>query len=360
MTIPDTYLHENGMVFMQRANRAMAEPARMVDFEQTPARGFSVPIGRRRLNLMLKLESENRFGSIKSRTASALIDYLESSGRLRAGGRIVESTSGNLGIALAGICAERGYDCTLVVDNNVPDLSASLMEEYGARLIRIRDTNLRSPVEERLKLVAEIVAADRGVLWTNQYGSRAAPRVHERTTGPELLCAFAGRKADALFVPVSTGGTLAGISRFTRKFSPDTMIVAVDAVGSAAMGGPLGKRPEKLAGFGSDRRSQFDTGRLCDVVMYVSDSEAASTCRLVHARTGLTLGGSAGAAVTAAILCAERYPSLLNVACLCPDGGDRYVKTIYTACEPSEPYGALAPLSAIQREPELDTDGPEG
>jgi len=345
---------------MQHTNRAIVETARMVEFEPTPARGFSVPIGRRRLNLMLKLEGENRFGSIKSRTASALVDDLENSGRLRAGGRIVESTSGNLGVALAGICAERGYECTLVVDTNVPDLSASLMEGYGARLIRVQGTNLRSPVEERLKLVAEILAADEGILWTNQYGSRAAPRVHERTTGPELLCAFASRKADALFVPVSTGGTLAGISRFTRRFSPDTMIVAVDAVGSAAMGGPLGKRPEKLAGFGSDRRSQFDTGTLYDEVMYVSDSEAASACRLVLARTGLPLGGSAGAAVAAAIRCAERYSSLLNVACLCPDGGDRYATTIYAASEPSEPSGALAPLSAIQIEPELDTDGPEG
>jgi cysteine synthase len=344
---------------MQRTNRALAETVRAVDFGQTPVRGFSVLIESRRLNLMLKLEGANRFGSIKSRTASALIDDLESSGRLRPGGRIIESTSGNLGIALAGICAERGYDCTLVVDTNVPDFSAEQMQDYGARLIRIRKTNLRSPVEERLKLVAEIMAADPSMLWTNQYGNQAAPRVHERTTGPELLSAFGGRNPDALFVPVSTGGTLAGISRFARRFSPDTMIVAVDAVGSAALGGSLGKRPEKLAGFGSDRHSQFDTAGLYDVVTHVSDREAASACRLVHAQTGLALGGSAGAAVTAALLCAKRYPALRNVACLCPDGGDRYATKIYADGEPAEPSAALAPLTTIQREPELDNDGPD-
>ena len=344
---------------MQSTNRALAETARVFDFERTPARGFSVPVQGRRMNLMLKLESANRFGSIKSRTASALISDLEISGQLRAGGRIVESTSGNLGIALAGICAERGYECTLVVDTNVPAFSAAQMQEYGAQLIRIRNTSTRSPVEERLKLVAELLAADPGMLWTNQYGNLAAPRVHESTTGPELLSAFGDRKADALFVPVSTGGTLAGISRFVRGFSPHTMIVAVDAVGSAAMGGPLGKRPEKLAGFGSDRRSQFDTGSLYDMVTYVSDTEAASACRLVHAQTGLQLGGSAGAAVAAAMLCARRYPSLLNVGCLCPDGGDRYAQKIYAASELSEPSSALTPLAAIQREPELDIDGPE-
>jgi N-(2-amino-2-carboxyethyl)-L-glutamate synthase len=343
---------------MQRANQAIEKTMRTVDFGQTPARGFSVPVGSRRLNLILKLEGANRFGSIKSRTASALIDDLESTGQLRTGGRIVESTSGNLGIALAGICAERGYDCTLVVDSNVPDFSAAQMQEYGARLIRIQKTNLRSPVEERLKMVADILATDRGMLWTNQYGSQAAPRVHGRTTAPELLSAFGSRNADALFVPVSTGGTLAGISRFARRFSPDTMIVAVDAVGSAALGGPLGKRPEKLAGFGSDRHSQFDTDRLYDMVSYVSDREAASACRVVHARTGLQLGGSAGAAVAAALVFAERYPSLRNVACLCPDGGDRYATKIYAAHEPTEPSAALALLAAIQREPELDTDGP--
>jgi N-(2-amino-2-carboxyethyl)-L-glutamate synthase len=340
---------------MQRTSRALAETVRAVEFGQTPARGFSVPVRGHRLSLMLKLEGANRFGSIKSRTASALIGDLENSGRLRPGGRIIESTSGNLGIALAGICAERGYECTLVVDTNVPEFSAAQMEDYGARLIRIRKTNLRSPVEERLKLVADILAADDGMLWTNQYGSEAAPRVHESTTGPELLSAFGDRPADALFVPVSTGGTLAGISRFARRFSPATMIVAVDAVGSAALGGPLGKRPEKLAGFGSDRHSQFDTGGLYDIVAYVNDREAVSACRLVHAQTGLMLGGSAGAAVAAAMASAERYPALRNVACLCPDGGDRYATKIYAAGEPAEPSAVLAPLTAIQREPELDT-----
>jgi cysteine synthase len=344
---------------MQRSSRALEETVRAVDYGQTPVRGFSVPIGSRRLNLMLKLEGANRFGSIKSRTASALIDDLEGSGQLRPGGRIIESTSGNLGIALAGICAERGYDCTLVVDTNVPDFSAARMQEYGARLIRIRDTSLRSPVEERLKLVGELLAADPTMLWTNQYGSDAAPRIHEQTTGPELLGAFGGRQADALFVPVSTGGTLAGISRFARRFSPDTMIIAVDAVGSAALGGPKGKRPEKLAGFGSDRRSQFDDGGLFDLVSYVSDQEAVLACRLVSAQTGLRLGGSAGAAIAAAITCAEQYPALLNVACLCPDGGDRYAHRIYAAGEPAEPSGALRHLVAMQREPELDTDGPD-
>jgi cysteine synthase A len=289
-----------------------------------------LPLGGRTLRLRLYLEGENLYGSVKARTAHALLASLEEAGTLRPGGHVVESTSGNLGIALAGLCAERGYRCTLVVDDATASFSLRRMADLGADLIHVPTPDTAHAVSARIQTVREFLAAHPEAVWTDQYNNPAGPAVHARTTGPALLHHARLPHPDAVTMPVSTGGTLAGAATYIRRHAPAVEIWAVDAVGSAATGHHgAAPRPHKLPGFGSGLRSTFLTSRHCDHTAYVSDTDAALACRIIQHRTGVFVGGSAGAAVLAALAAARRSPGLTDVACLCPDGGDRYQDSIY-------------------------------
>ncbi|WP_031509452.1 cysteine synthase family protein [Streptomyces megasporus] len=290
----------------------------------TPVRPVVVPLDDRTVRIWLKLEAENPFGSIKARTAAALLDALEESGELRPGLRVVESTSGNLGVALAGLCRARGYACTLVVEPSTPKASVDRMIAYGAEVVTVREAPGGTTLDARLAAVREILEQDGGAVWTNQYESPANPGVHETHTAAELVEAAPEGGYDAVAVAVSTGGTLAGVASFLRRRAPATRIVAVDAVGSAAMGGTPAHRPHKLAGFGSGRVSRFIERHHWDDVVRLRDADAAAACSRIRERTGLSLGGSGGAAVLAAVVRASLDPTLRELACLCPDSGDKY------------------------------------
>lgn len=290
---------------------------------------LTVPLEGRTLRLRLLLESVNTYGSVKDRTANALLASLEAAGDLHAGGRVVESTSGNLGVALAGMCAERGYRCTLVVDDATSPFLMTRMTELGAELIHVTSVDNAHAVAARIQTVRKYLADHPGAAWTDQYGNLASPAVHARTTGPALLHHAALPHPHAVAVPVSTGGTLAGAASYIRRHAPEVQILAVDAEGSAATGGEARPRPRKLPGFGSGMRSAFLSESHTDAVVRISDSDAAEACRILHTRTGIHLGGSAGAATVAAVRTARNAPDLAEIAVLCPDGGDRYQNTIY-------------------------------
>ncbi len=308
----------------------------------TPVRCLRVPLEGRAVRVWLKLEGENAYGSVKARTAHGLLAALEAGGRLRPRGHVVESTSGNLGIALAGLCRERGYRCTLVVDARTPAASLDRMRSLGADLVAVPWVPGGDTVPDRVAAVRRLLREVPGAVWTDQYGSPANPGVHARWTGPELARTVGCPRLDAVAAAVSTGGTLAGLARYFRRHHPATRILAVDAVGSAATGGAVLDRPLKLYGFGSGLRSQFLAPADWDLLVRVNDAHAALACRVVRDRTGLLLGGSAGAAVLAAAVTAARDPALVDVACLCPDGGERYLAVID---------------GDVPREPALDPDG---
>lgn len=289
-----------------------------------------IPMGDRTLRLRLHLEGENPYGSVKYRTAQALLASLEQAGTLCRGGHVVESTSGNLGIALAGLCTERGYRCTLAVDDNTCPFSLRLMSDLGAELIHVGGTGTKYAVGARIQVVRSFLADNPQACWTNQYNNPANPAVHSRTTGPSLLHCDQLPHPDAVAVPVSTGGTLAGSAAYVRSHDPAVKILAVDAVGSATTGHTAGLRPHKLPGFGSGLRSVFLNPDHTDRTLDISDTDAALACLVVRYRTGIALGGSAGAVVLAAVHSALDSPGIADVACLCPDGGDRYRDTIYS------------------------------
>lgn len=314
----------------------------------TPVAVLQVPLPSRTVRLRLKLEAANRYGSVKARTAQALLDSLVARGALRPGGHVVESTSGNLGIALAGLCRERGYRCTLMVDATTPTYNLARMTELGADLVTVDTVDPIHQVHARIDAVRAFRLHHPDTAWTDQYGNPAGPAAHAATTGPELLRPAALGPPDAVAIPVSTGGTLAGVITHLRRHAPTVRVVAVDAVGSAATGGPLRPRPRKLPGFGSGLVSRLIRPDECDRVIHVTDDDAANACRIIRARTGLSLGGSAGAAVTAANRLALRDSTISDIACLCPDGGDRYETTIYAVTTEPPPttsdIGAISPL----------------
>ncbi|MER7562555.1 cysteine synthase family protein [Streptomyces sp. NPDC097941] len=313
----------------------------------TPLLSLRVPLRGRTVRVRLKMEAENCFGSIKARTAQALLGSLESAGRLGPGSRVVESTSGNLGVALAGLCAERGYRCTLVVEPSTPQHSREEMAAHGADVVVVPEVAGGRTLGARLDAVRAILADDPAAVWTDQYENPANPLVHRWSTAAELTRALPPGELDAVCVAVSTGGTLAGIADHFREHRPETRLLAVDAVGSAALGGTPGDRPFKLPGFGSGQTSRFLTGDHWDRAFTLDDVHAAMACLQAASSTGVRLGGSGGAAVLAALLYAQDTPNVARIACVCPDAGDKY-EQIYARPLPVPPEPGHAVLTALE------------
>lgn len=279
--------------------------------------------------LGLKMESTNQYGSIKDRTARGLLNALESSAALRGGETVVESTSGNLGIALAAMCQERDYRFIAVVDPNTSRDAIALMLEHGAQVeIACESDKHGSYLSARLHRVRELLRRP-GHFWTNQYGNPANPEVHFLQTGPEIW-EQTGGACDVVFVPVSTGGTLAGIGRFLRDVNSGTHIHGVDLVGSVVFEEVPGLR--RIPGIGSSRKSDFLRPEHYDSYTLISDAELVDHCRALAAGTNLRVGGSSGAALAACTRYLLGHPDCANIVCLCPDDGRKYADEIYAGC----------------------------
>jgi len=285
-------------------------------------------MGGKSRSVHLKVEGENPGGSIKDRTALSLLRSLESTGQLRPGARLLESSSGNLAISLAMLAQEHAYRFTAVVDPRITAENMRRLHSLGAETHMVEATDETGGyLLTRLARVREMLADDPGLLWTNQYSNAANPQAHYQGTGPEILRQMAHR-VDAVFVAVSTGGTLAGIGRYLREASPQTRIIAVDARGSVALGGSPGAR--KLTGMGSSRPSEFVTPDLYDELVYVGDHEAFSFCRALDAATGLKVGGSSGACLAACARYLQFHRKVERAVCICADRGEQYASSIFS------------------------------
>jgi 2,3-diaminopropionate biosynthesis protein SbnA len=275
----------------------------------------------------LKLEGATPGRSVKDRTAEALLEDLEQRGCLERDSIIVESTSGNLGVALARLVQARGLEFLAVVDPKTTPENLARMRQLGAS-VQVVDTadDKGGYLMTRLARVRELCASSTRYVWTNQYANPANPRAHYTTTAPEIYAQLGGR-VDAVFVPVSTGGTLAGLSRYFRCISPSTAVIAVDSRGSVVLGGSPG--PRLLTGIGSSLPSTFLTPDMYDASVQVADAEAFAFCRALFAATGIKVGGSSGAVLAACATYCAANPRLERVVCLCADGGQNYDASIY-------------------------------
>jgi 2,3-diaminopropionate biosynthesis protein SbnA len=276
----------------------------------------------------LKLEWWNPTGSIKDRTAVGLVQQLNTVGELTPRTRLIESTSGNLGVALASIARRLGIEFVAVVDPKASPRNVARMRAAGALIERVHDRDLMGGyLLARLDRVRALL--ERGgheLVWTDQYHNPAGPGMHYRTTAPEIYRQMHGA-VDAVLVAVSTGGSLAGIARYFREVSPATRIVAVDAVGSAAIGGD--QAPRDLVGIGASLPSSLVEPGLIDHRLWVCDADAFATCRLVRSRSGLAVGGSSGAVIHAAAKYQLDHPEATRVVGVLADDGGSYAESIY-------------------------------
>lgn len=276
----------------------------------------------------LKLEGLNPTHSMKDRTAYALVQTLENQGKLCEGSTLVESTSGNLGVAMARLCRLKGYRFIAVVDPKTTAENLAKMQNFGAQVeVVTQPDNTGGYLLSRLAHVQSIIKGQPDYIWTNQYDNPANPLIHYNSTGPEIYEQMQGQ-VDAVFVPVSTGGTLAGIGRFFREVLPATRIIGVDAFGSVTFGGP--PAPRKLTGIGSSRRSTFLHKTLYDEHMLIKDEEAFAFCRLLFAATNMSVGGSSGAVLAACARYLSWHRDVKRVVCVCADHGENYSSSIFS------------------------------
>ncbi|MEU7644478.1 pyridoxal-phosphate dependent enzyme [Streptomyces huasconensis] len=275
--------------------------------------------------LWLKLEAHNPYGSIKGRTAFALWQSVKDRIDARIG--LIESTSGNLGLALAGLAASLHVPFTAVVDPRVSPSVQNALRVMGAKVVVVdRPDGAGGFLLNRLAHVAQRVSREPGLVWPNQYTNPANPAVHAQWTAPELRMQLPAKPMSVL-VAVSTGGTLAGFRDYVCAHSPDWELIGVDVVGSVALGDVHGER--LLSGIGASRRSTFLPHGYRPAV-HIDPPEAVSACLWLKETTGIAVGSSSGALVAAALRLFREDPARTDIVCLCPDGGDRYLDTVYS------------------------------
>ena len=277
--------------------------------------------------VLAKLEMLNPAGSMKDRPARFIIEQGLSSGLLRPGMRLVESTSGNLGIALATMAKLNGLKFTAVVDPKTSPTNFRLLTTVGAdiELVTELDTN-GGYLDSRVRRAQELAASDPNNVWVNQYANELNWRAYHETAGQEILDAIE-KPVDYLVAAVSTTGSILGLARRLRSKFPDMQVIAVDAVGSVIFGAPPASR--EIPGYGASRVPELFSPSEIDDVIHVDDVSAAQGCRHLVATEGVLGGGSSGAVVAALQELLPRTPVGSRTVTVLPDRGERYLDMVY-------------------------------
>lgn len=267
-----------------------------------------------------KLEYLNPAGSAKDRAAKSMLNDLEARGLLKEGGTVVEPTSGNTGVALAALCAARGYRLVLTMPETMSLERRMLLSAYGAQLVLTPgDEGMAGAVRR----ADEIIAATPGAVLAGQFDNPANPAAHERTTGPELWSDLGGKLA-AVVAGVGTGGTITGIARYLKRQNPAIRIIAVEPAASPLLSrGHAG--PHGIMGIGANFVPKALDRSLLDDILTVTDEDARQMARQMARREGVLVGISSGAALAAAERAAKDIEGA--VAVILPDGGERYLST---------------------------------
>lgn len=302
--------------------------------------------------LLVKAEGLNFAGSIKLKAATSMVDAALEAGDLRPGMTIVESSSGNLGVAISLIAANRGLNFICVTDDRCNPATVRMMRAVGATVHIVTEPD---PVEgylgARLRFVRNL-AQHADVLWLNQYANDANWGAHYRRTAPAILREVPD--VDVLFVGAGTTGTLMGCARFMRDTTAGRVrVIGVDSVGSVTFGTEAG--PRHVPGLGAGvRPAMFDAGVLDDTVL-VPERDGVRFCRQL-ARTGFLFGGSTGTVLAGAVSwLAEHDPSgLLTAVAIGPDLGERYLETVYDDAWVADHFGDLA-IAPIDETPAGDS-----
>ncbi|MBA9044440.1 MULTISPECIES: 2,3-diaminopropionate biosynthesis protein SbnA [Streptomyces] len=286
--------------------------------------------------LHLKCEGFNFAGSIKLKAANEMVESAERDGLLTPESILVESSSGNLGVALSMIAASKGYQFLCVTDSRCNLSTRLLMEALGSEVHVIADQDSNGGfLGTRIEYVRQLCASDERYVWLSQYTNAGNWRAHYRTTAPEIAQQFPD--LDVVFIGAGTTGTLMGCARWFRQWHRPVRIVAVDSVGSVAFGGEPGRR--MIPGLGMSMRPPLLDESVVDEVIRV---EEADTIRMCHrmARRGFLFGGSTGTVVSGATDWLARNDARgLSAVAIAPDMGERYLDTVYQTNWLQDLYG---------------------
>ncbi|MGB4074772.1 cysteine synthase family protein [Pseudomonas sp.] len=271
-----------------------------------------------------KLEFLNPGGSLKDRTALSLINAAESSGKLKYGMTIVESSSGNLGIALAMLCAARGYNFICVVDIKTPKATIDILSIFGSEVIIVEKGEAVGGMQAaRIKIVQELVKSNPNTINLDQYNNPAAQSIHAVTA--EEICNYGLSSIEYLVCSVSTGSHVSGISVKLKEAYPKLKVVAVEPVGSVVFGGKF--LPFKQNGVGLSFVPGNYNRDIIDIQIKVTDDSAFKMVKYIARREGILLGPSSGGVLTAAQHIATNYKGV-NIVSILPDGGAKYASQI--------------------------------
>ena len=286
--------------------------------------------------LYAKVESFNPGGSVKDRIALNMIEEAERSGRLKPGGTVVESTSGNTGVGLAIACALKGYKAAFVMPDKMSQEKIQLLRAYGARVV-ITPTAVE-PEDPRsyYNVAKRIVSETPNAILANQYHNPENPHSHYLTTGPEIWEQTQGRVTDVV-VGMGTGGTISGVGRFLKEQNPDIQMVGVDPSGSILLETwQQGHVPEnaqastyKVEGIGEDFLPSTLDLSVIDAVLRVTDKESFLWTRRLVKEEGIFCGGSSGSAVAAAVRYAQNLSADRLLVVVLPDSGSRYLSKVF-------------------------------
>jgi cystathionine beta-synthase len=284
---------------------------------------LTIPEG---VDVLVKLESFNPGGSSKDRPALTMIDAAERDGLLKPGGVIVEPTSGNTGVGLAIVAAQRGYRCIFVMSDKMAAEKVRLLEAYGAEVVVCPTAVAPEDPSSYYSTAERLTKETPGAFRPDQYSNPANPLAHYLTTGPEIWRDTDGTVTHFV-AGAGTGGTICGVAKYLKEQNPDVRIIAADPEGSVYSGGE--GRPYLTEGVGEDFWPANYDPSLVDEVIAVSDADAFAMARLVTHQEGMLIGGSGGTAVAAALKVAQSAPKGSRVVVLVPDSGRGYISKIF-------------------------------
>ena len=274
------------------------------------------------VDMYVKVEAFNPMSSVKDRLAIGIIEDAERKGLLKPGQTVIEATSGNTGIALAMVCAVKGYPFVAVMAESFSIERRKLMRALGARVVL-------TPAAERASgmiRVTKALAAKHGWFMTEQFDNPANPDYHRNTTGPEIIRDFVGRRLDYYVSGWGTGGTISGTGEILKLARPDVRIVATEPEGAAMLSGKPWA-PHKIQGWTPDLIPAVLDRSVVDEIVTVTDAEAIETAKSLATREGVFCGISAGGTFAAALKVAAKARPGSSILAMLPDTGERYLST---------------------------------
>ena len=278
-------------------------------------------------DLFLKLEGFNPAGSIKIKPAIRMLEDLEERGKISPGySHIIESSSGNLGVAVSIACSIKGYSFTCVSDPNISSRNEQYIRLFGADLIIVKNKDKNGGfLNSRINLIKRLLKDNDNFFWLNQYANCENKNAHYLSTAPSIFETFA--KIDYLFVGAGTTGTLMGCAEYIRDNNLKTKIVAVDPIGSVTFDFPSSKR--YIPGLGTSRKPELVNKNLIDDLVLVREEDTINMCRELLRKKILLVGGSTGTVLAGINAYADKLTEAKKIVAISPDFGDRYLDTIY-------------------------------